>query len=261
MLKPILIPLFLLLSSTAFSTNAPPLTTIDATQTELDAFIATVEGGLLKINANKQIVVHLVGASEVEASIDWSPLCEKYNIEFLLVGPKLPNVTSKKRESQCTHYHKSLYSRRSLAESNLNKNLLIPDLVIGFNVDIYMIYWRRTLGELIQLRKPIIVTVYCAYEGHKLVRLMKWRDQEFSPAALSQCDTFNKVKIISNDLRSDADIPEIITLWDFTENPHAHAKPKNCYNKKIMEGFDYGVRNSFWIGFQGKENTRTNKEL
>ena len=235
----------------AFSSSPPPLTTIAPTPIERSAFRATVEGGLQRLQTPVK-VVHLIGASDVEASVDWLPLCQKYGVTFLLVGPKLIESTVNNKADHCVHYLTNLYTKEALADSQLDSSLLTPDLLVGLNVDIYMIYWRRTLGEMLQTGKPIIVTVYCGYEGHKLVRLMKWKEQSFSPQALLQCDGFNKRTPSGADRAAVLDTPEIVTLWEFEPNPHAHAKPKNCYGKAIMEGKDHGVRNSFWIGFQGK---------
>lgn len=216
-----------------------------------------MEGGLQRLRTPRPVqIVHLIGASDVEASVDWLPLCQKYGLTFLLVGPKLIESTVNKKADRCVHYLTDLYTKEALANSQLDPSLLTPDLLVGLNVDIYMIYWRRTLGLMLQTGKPIVITVYCGYEGHKLVRLMKWKEQSFSPQALSQCDGFNKRTSSTGTGGADRDAvfdtPEIVTLWDFEPNPHAHAKPKNCYGKAIMEGKDHGVRNSFWLGFQGK---------
>jgi hypothetical protein len=48
--------------------------------------------------------------------------------------------------------------------------------------------WRRTLAEVLQLRKPVVVSMYCEHEGHKMTRQLNWVEQEFSEAAFQQCD-------------------------------------------------------------------------
>ena len=255
--------LFVVLFLHSSKSTPIPLTKIDATETELTAFSDTVAGAITRSNLPRNSIVHLVGSSDVEAHVDWHPLCLKFGVRFLLIGPKLPELpklsisqpATTTTNTNCVTHFTSLYSQELVSASNLGE-LTHPDLMIGLNVDIYMLYWRRTLGEMLQLRKPIVVTVYCSYEGHKLSRLMKWKEMEFSKDSLAQCDAFNKMTEQPN-----LAIPEIVMLWGLEENPHAHAPPKNCYNTAIMEGREHGIRNSFWMGFEGKKRVQSSEQV
>ena len=247
---------------------ATPTQSIDLTQMkpssikeiELQAFSKTVENALINLNLQEKesIVIHILGASNVENEVNWNPLCEKYHASFVLIGPNLDSdLDLDLGDESCVTRVKSLYGREALrlALGKTKPHLVSPDLIVGHNLDIYMIYWRRTLAELLQMCKPVVVTMYCSYEGHKLVRLLKWKEQEFSAASFAECDRrlkMNQNAHVSEDVGTVGVIPDILTLWKFQENPHAHAKPKNCYAKDIMEGTDHGVRNSFWFAFQGK---------
>ena len=248
------------------TTNPIPLTDISATPEELAAFVQTVEGTIAKLKLKTKSVVHILGASDVEANVKWQDLCVKFGISFVLVGPKLQVG----EHTSCTTYIPTLYNQKFLQQGlQQSPHLISPDLVLGFNLDIYMIYWRRTLAELLQLRKPVVVTMYCSYEGHKLVRLMKWSEREFTLQTFEACDRHNNrnnnnnsalaINMHSSKIEPTA-IPEIVTLWEFEPNPHAHAPPKNCYSDAIMEGREHGVRNSFWIGFKGADEDEDEDE-
>jgi hypothetical protein len=48
------------------------------------------------------------------------------------------------------------------------------------NADLYMCPWRRTLAELLQSGTPVVVTMYCEFEGAAMERLFKWPEIEFA---------------------------------------------------------------------------------
>ena len=122
-----------------------------------------------------------------------------------------------------------------------------PDLIVGFNLDAYMPYWRRTVADLLQARAPVVVTFYCAYEGYKFDRVLKWPEIEFSEKGFRAAPAAQAERQIG-----EGDVPEATFLWKFQPNPHAHAEPVNCYTDAVMKGEQHGVRNSFWVSFQGQ---------
>ena len=234
----------------------PPLTTIEATADERAAFRETLVGALKRVHGRKESytsVVHVVGASEVEASIDWTPLCN-LGVNLLLVGPKIDpgSVTG----TNCVSAVRALYSRAAVETSGkVPPTMIHPDLIIGFNLDIYMPYWRRTVADLLQSRTPVVVTMYCAYEGYKFDRFLKWPEVEFStkgflaaPAAQAELNV------------GDGPIPAFENLWKFQPNPHAHANPVNCYSQAVMKGELHGTRNSFWVSFRGETLEKASHE-
>lgn len=227
LLNPIntIILLLHLISSSSTSANPPvPLTKIQATQIELKVFPSTLLSAIQKLGqtALPINVIHVIGASDVEASIDWSPVCQK-NIHIVLIGPKATALTSQNiATTNCTTVVVSKYSRSIVAQELATEtHLHNPSLVIGFNVDIYMPYWKDTMVDIVHSGVPVVVTLYCQYEGAKLARLLKW---EYDDATL---------------------------VWDLEANPFAHKKPVNCYKTSVMKGLEHGVRNSFWMSFQG----------
>eukprot|EP01051_Picozoa_sp_SAG22_P000730 SAG22_NODE_22_length_31438_cov_47.016529_14_plen_176_part_00 len=137
-----------------------PLTEIAPTAVELSAFADTAVGALAKLElpAAALPVVHVLGASAVEDAVDWSLLCER-GAKVHLVGPQavVPRAADK-GGSSCVAAVEGLYSKE------LVKDLPPPDVVLLHNADVYMPYWRRTLAELLQLRVPIVLTMYCEYE-------------------------------------------------------------------------------------------------
>eukprot|EP00039_Didymoeca_costata_P013604 m.209766 g.209766 ORF g.209766 m.209766 type:complete len:153 (-) comp15819_c0_seq7:417-875(-) len=63
-----------------------PLTEIQATRVELDAFHRTLLGAFDKLHEHLQsnpsrLVVHMLGASEVELAVNWSMLCNDSNTQ------------------------------------------------------------------------------------------------------------------------------------------------------------------------------------
>ena len=224
LLNPIntIILLLHLISSSSTPANPPvPLTKIQATQIELKVFPSTLLSAIQKLTVPIN-VIHVIGASDVEASIDWSPVCQK-NIHIVLIGPKATALTSQNiATTNCTTVVVSKYSRSIVAQELATEtHLHNPSLVIGFNVDIYMPYWKDTMVDIVHSGVPVVVTLYCQYEGAKLARLLKW---EYDDATL---------------------------VWDLEANPFAHKKPVNCYKTSVMKGLEHGVRNSFWMSFQG----------
>jgi len=226
-----------------------PMTEIEPTSVELEAFSATLTGAMkkLKLKRKEGVVVHVVGAS-IESKVSWAKFCEK-GVTIVLIGPRLitnaSSIATNETSHSCVVTVEGLYSHDLLGAEHAN-----PSMVMLFNADVYMPYWRRTLAELLQLGKPVIVTMYCEFEGHKLQRLFKWPEIEFGRDALEQADQmvtkiYDKHASIHRTAGSGA-VPQAITLWDFQPNPHAHEPPKNCYI-----GDQHGVRNSYWVGFKG----------
>ena len=240
----------LLLCYTA-TTALKPLTEIPPSHTELRAFPATVVGALAKlrglVGVSSQPVVHVIGASSVEASVDWAPVCES-GASVVLVGPQLESKAP--TQGGCVTSVQGLYSVEAIRAARQPE----PDAVILFNSDMYMPYWSRTLADLLRQAIPVVVTMYCQYEGAKLETLLKWADVELTPEKLARAD----VSVRSHPVHArfaeghasagDGGVPEIETLWSFEANPHAHDKPKNCYHQG-----QHGTRNGYWLSFSGKQ--------
>jgi hypothetical protein len=153
-----------LAGSTASLTS---LTEINATTVELEAFAATVAAALVKIGGLETPVVHIVGASAVEAAVNWAPLCQT-GASLVLLGPQaLPPAPAAAGTSggaaDCVTTIQGLYSISAI-QAVLGPRAAQPDMIMLHNADVYMPYWRRTLAELLQIRKPIVLTVYCEYE-------------------------------------------------------------------------------------------------
>jgi hypothetical protein len=228
-----------------------PLTQIEPTDQELSAFAATVAGALDQLQeAPTTSVLHLLGASSTEAMVDWSPLCERGH-KLVLVGP---NINEQARA--CVTAVAGLWSTELLADHPHGA----PDVIVLLNADLYMCEWRRTLAQLLQLRKPVVLTVYCAYEGAAMDRLLKWPEVEFAPAQVAQCD--RATQQIYGSLLGEAHsaphvgvVPQVRTLWDLAPNPHAHAPPKESGCRADSES--HGVRNAYWMAFMGSGSPAT----
>ena len=254
---PLLLPLLLLLlcaAPAARGATSPsgermgagvPLTEIDATSAELEAFAATLAGAIAKLQLPPLAVVHLLGASAVEAAVDWTPVCEA-GATLVLVGPQAvapPGGRAGTDRDSCVHTVVGLYSREAVRAglegvagvAELATELAVPDAVVLHNSDLYMPYWRRTLAELLQLEVPVVHTMYCEYEGHKMERLLNWPEIEFTPQAFADCDRLvaanfgGQAVAEAHSAGGGGSVPEPRLLWSFEPNPHAHAPPRNCY--------------------------------
>jgi hypothetical protein len=107
------------------------------------------------------------------------------------------------------------------------------------------------LAELLQLGKPVVVTMYCAFEGASLTRLFKWPEIEFGPGTLAQSDAMVRYAhgddlADGHDALGHGQVPQPRILVPFGPNPFAHAPPVDCYS-----GTTHGVRNAYWIAFTG----------
>lgn len=246
-----LLVLLLFLCSSAASALTP-LTEIAPTNVELGAFAATVVGALTRLRSKtngleKQVrTVHVVGASSVEAAVDWTPVCES-GVSVVLVGPQVES--SGQDEGGCVTTVKGLYSAAAVRSAQQPE----PDAVFLLNSDLYMPYWARTLADLLRQGIPVVVTMYCQYEGAKLERLLKWADVELTPERLAEADAtvqshpVHAQFAVGHASAGDGGVPEPDILWSFDANPHAHDKPKNCYNAD-----QHGTRNGYWLSFRGQ---------
>jgi hypothetical protein len=118
-----------------------PLTEIKPSPIELNAFAATVLGALgrLQLTASKP-VIHLLGASDVEAAVDWSPLCE-IGATLVMVGPK----TMSRVQDDCVLTVKGLYSTQLMESAmqpptRFGSSASDPDVFILLNADLYAQY-------------------------------------------------------------------------------------------------------------------------
>ena len=246
------------------ATSLQPMTSIEPTAVELDAFATTVVGAVQKLQlddwragASAAPVIHVLGASAVEAAVDWSPLC-RAGASVVLVGPQAIAVSEGGPDTDCVSVVKGLYSG-ALVRSTLGDGsaATTPDAVVLLNADLYMPYWRRTLAELLQLRRPVVMTMYCMFEGAEMERLFRWQEDEFTEEAFASCDA-----MVHQSFDGHAEghtgaggkgvaagvgkVPPALMLWEFEENPHAHEAPRDCYS-----GQTHGVRNSYWMAFTG----------
>eukprot|EP01052_Picozoa_sp_SAG31_P031461 SAG31_NODE_3336_length_4391_cov_1.826887_2_plen_278_part_00 len=259
----------LLVFSVSQPTAAPqpsPLTEIVPTTAELEAFAGTLSGGIEQLRRQghqlaPRPVVHVVGASPVEASVDYGAACQETSARLVLVGPTVPETSvsanTELAKGCISATVRNLYSSESVSAALQDRaDLSRPDMILLHNADLYMPYWRRTLAEFLQLQVPVIVTMYCEYEGHKLERLLNWVEVELSAEGFASCDrliraNFDEQLAHEHQAAGRGTIPDPRILWPFTANPHAHEAPRNCYSEKIMRGLEHGVRNAYWIAFIG----------
>ena len=248
MMRPV-VALFLAALACKGTASLTPLTQIEPTNIELDAFAATVEGALAKLQApTRRSTVHILGASATEAAVDWSRLCESGHT-LVLVGPKVAEVDG---GAECVTTIAGLYSRELVRTSP------DPDALVLLNADLYMCEWRRTLAELLQRHTPIVLTIYCEYEGAAMDRLLRWPEVEFAPAQIAQCDDvtrqiYGSLGARTLDTTDVGRVPDVRTLWPLAPNPHAHAAPKESGCRADSEA--HGVRNAYWMAFAGAAAT------
>jgi len=222
-----------------------------------------------------QPVVHIVGASSVEAAVDWGPVCNIGAI-LVLVGPQA--VPPSRRDGApigvegdsvsgsdngylagCIHTVRQLYDSNTVrAGLGEQSGVGLPDVVVLHNADLYMLYWRRTLASLLRRGVPVVVTMYCEYEGHKLNRIFKWAALELGPDMLARCDRANR-ELWGDEADGYSDgndtIPLVRALWNLEANPHAHLPPRWCDKNT------HGVRNAYWMAFIGTlAEVESNKE-
>lgn len=167
-----------------------PLTQRMASPAELGGFANTLSGALARLGlSSTPSTIHVIGASDVEDAVDWSSFCEQGH-RIVLVGPLVVRRVYP-RES-CVSAVAGMYSAGLIDDtidpSEKSSGLASPDLSILFNADLYMPYWRRTLAELLQRRQPVVLTVYCEYEIHKVDHLFKWSEKAFSTRGFAECD-------------------------------------------------------------------------
>lgn len=226
-----------------------PLTRIQPTLVELAAFSSTVLGILARLKLDKP-VIHLVGASDVEAAVDWSDVCAT-GATLVLVGDKA--VQRRRTDDDCVVTVRALYRKQSVIDalqppSRVGARAASADVFILLNADLYMCVWRRALAEMLHAGKPIVLTAYCAYEGSEMQRLLQSPSVEFGDARIAHCDAevarlwpsfaapYNAAAV--------GRVPPVRTLWSFEANPNAHAAPRDCTHQ-------HGVRNAHWMAFQG----------
>lgn len=240
-----------------------PLTQIEPDAAELGVFPITLSAALARAGVlPDKSVIHVVGATSVEDSVDWSSFCQK-GASVVLVGPQVAPIGKfvkgaavlprEKLGQECVTVVRGLYSRGVLRAALGDQHEAVePDMVIVFNADVYMDYWRRTLGELLQIRKPVVVSMYCEYEGGEITKVFD-ADDAFAASALEAGDEYIR-KRYRGDANADLDatlltdpMPQAQILWAFERNPHAHLPPQDC----LAKPYRHGVRNSFWMAFVG----------
>ena len=237
------------------SKRQPPLTQIKASPVELDAFSHTLIGALRRHSlAKAETLVHIVGASEVEVQVDWTTVC-KMGVRMLLVGPRVDLDKLQNGAPPCLAAVRDYYSLKTAQNSATAKEefLQTPDILIGFNLDIYMPYWRRTVADMLQQRVPVVITMYCEYEGYKFDRFLKWPEIEFTPTALGASPSSQEILQVGEGF-----VPSVEYLWKFAANPHAHAEPISCYSDAVMKGEKHGTRNSYWVSIRGTPDPPAN---
>jgi hypothetical protein len=140
-----------------------PLTEIAPEPVELAAFAATVSGALSKlttVGSRRQPVVHVVGASSVERSVDWGAVCTEHDgARIVLIGPQIGGAIDASEAAawsgvpncQVTAVEGMFSESLLLAELGPADPAIHADMIMLHNADIYMPYWRRTLAELLLL--------------------------------------------------------------------------------------------------------------
>ena len=91
--QPFRTALLALIASTAVTAGLEPLTGIEPTPAELEVFVSTMRGALERTGPPRTgpprgPVVHVIGATSVEDSVDWSPVCDDGGI-VVLAGPQV----------------------------------------------------------------------------------------------------------------------------------------------------------------------------
>lgn len=111
-----------------------PLTKIAPETVELEAFAQTVVGAIealrdMKLVDSTHVVAHVVGASNVEAAVDWSPVCAT-GVTIVLVGPQAVPLTN--GGGDCVSVVRALYTRAAVGTALGNDSpSLSPDVVSG----------------------------------------------------------------------------------------------------------------------------------
>lgn len=111
-----------------------PLTKIAPEAVELDAFAQTVVGAIealrdMKLVDGTHVVAHVVGASGVEAAVDWSPVCAT-GVTIVLVGPQAVPLTN--GGGECVSVVRALYTRAAVGAALGNESPSVsPDVVRG----------------------------------------------------------------------------------------------------------------------------------
>ena len=204
----------MLTSLTAAALALPPLTEVAPTAGELAAFPATLRAAVERLGLRGGCI-HLVGASSVEAAAPWGAACggggagDPCRCQLVLAGPELP------AEGGAAGCVSSVNTRGGYSQAAVARTLEamggerrgppvprsvlthaagphaargVPDAFVLFNADLYMPIWRRTLAELVRSALPVVLTVYCTYEAHKVERILKWPEVEYTAAALAAGD-------------------------------------------------------------------------
>jgi hypothetical protein len=233
------------------ATVTPP-TEFDLAKAEGDSFVATLRAALDKLSPSwmtlpQRRVVHLLGASEAEDLVDWSSLCKMANPPSLVfIGPQVVE----RQTGSCVHTLKGLYSHDKVHKAV--PALSTPDLILIYNADLHMCPWRRTLVELLQSGRPVVLTTYCEHEGAMMQRLFRSPDlfdPELVPAALESCDAIVRhLPVYGIHAEDHATVgrglvPWARELWPIEANPNAPLPP--------LEDGDCSVRNSYWMAFHG----------
>eukprot|EP01079_Euglenida_sp_SAG-EU17-18_P001476 gene1476-2797_t len=187
------------------ATSLTPLTEVDAEAAELAVFPQTLQvtrhtpptgrqAAAEKLRLGPGPVVHVVGATKVEDSADWSALCSS-GAAVVLVGPQVEPLAKMTRGEElvrrdrpgqgCVKVVRGLYSRQVVREAlGAGQRGAEPDLIITFNADLYMDYWRRTLADILLAGLPVVVTMYCEYEGGQLGPVLENTLESFTAANL-----------------------------------------------------------------------------
>jgi hypothetical protein len=146
---------------------------------------------------------------------------------IVLIGPQVDNTQGADdgvRNSGANDCYvaivEGLFSRSLLVDQlGAADPSIEPDVVMLHNADVYMPYWRRTLAELLQMQSkpqctctcitfthesdgergcphancrravtgPVVLTVYCEYEVHKVDRMLNWAELEFTESDFAEC--------------------------------------------------------------------------
>eukprot|EP01047_Picozoa_sp_COSAG01_P072627 COSAG01_NODE_11599_length_1896_cov_2.312187_2_plen_204_part_00 len=152
------IPLLVMASSWfgTHSTALTPMTEIKPTPIELQAFAATMGGALDKLGGlgllpiDRAPVVHVLGASSVEESVDWAPICGgsgagQPRAALVLVGPDV-NSGGGNNSGCVAAAVQGLYSRVAVAaavsdgpvllDGRASSTLAEPDVIMMHNADL-----------------------------------------------------------------------------------------------------------------------------
>jgi len=138
--------LIVVLSLLSPATALQSITNVTPSMPELQAFYATVQGVIDALtlagthyHTRRNPIIHVLGASAVEDSVEWHGLCVgRKGARLVLVGPDVVNRPTN-GSSPCVSTVKGVYSRALLHKDLQGHKHATPDAVVLLNADVYVL--------------------------------------------------------------------------------------------------------------------------